>query len=689
METNDKIENEMAIEDINKMEERRLKELDEAGIDEEGVIGSARENQSMWQNYFNENLTRGKDDENFVLRDQWTAIERSEFSRLQKPAMTFNKLYDPVKKTLAEQRKNKPDLIVRSLTGKATQEQIDLRADLIRTISYQSQNDLIYQTAFRSALLKGWGGFQIDIDYESALSFNQIIKYILIPDIQRCSWDPNALKPHKGDGEFCSIQHVMSKKEFNATFPYILNPVSYADPRMFIDFQWETSDGIVICDYYVKEWYPIKLLKLSNGMAVTEDEWKEMQKSFKLTRKLAENSQAVAALLMNEIPEVVMERQSQDYRIMHYRLLKDQIIDFREWPSKFLPIIFVDGDSYFLEGRQYTRSFIHEARDAQKFINYVGSEITAEIKNRRREQWLGTPDNIKGYEQMWRNPEVQIGLLTASPDPKTGQMPMKQPAWEISQGLLQQYQRGTMDIKEILGFYEENAGQQSNAQSGVAISNRAIAGTASAYMWFDNLYQALEQGGRVVLDLLPHTHGIREGDDNNERHMILTKANGETKSTTLNKKNDDGTIENEISKGEYDIEIGTGPTFAIQKQAALQLMMQISQANPQVFSLIADLIAKNMDLQQMPLIASRLENLVPPAILAKERGEPPPPPQPNPEMQMHQMEMQEKQQKMQLEQKRLEQEAQDLQMRQEKHQLDKIRMLMEAKDMESKIKTRR
>jgi len=55
-------------------------------------------------------------------------------------------------------------------------------------------------------------------------------------------------------------------------------------------------------------------------------------------------------------------------------------------------IIFVDGDSNFINGQQYTRSFIHEAKDAQKFVNYVGSEIAAEIKNRRREQWIGTPD---------------------------------------------------------------------------------------------------------------------------------------------------------------------------------------------------------------------------------------------------------------------------------------------------------
>ena len=129
-----------------------IHDLDEAGIDEGKVLETAGKHMNIWQSYFGENITRGKDDMNFVLRDQWTAIERSEFTRLFKPAMTFNKLYDATKKIAGEQRKNKPDLIVRSLTGKATQEQINLRADLVRTISYQSQNDLIYQSAFKSSL---------------------------------------------------------------------------------------------------------------------------------------------------------------------------------------------------------------------------------------------------------------------------------------------------------------------------------------------------------------------------------------------------------------------------------------------------------------------------------------------------------------------------------------------------------
>lgn len=656
---------------LNEMEERRLSLMDEAGINEHEVLKNAQENINVWQNYFNENITRGKDDMNFCLRDQWTAIERSEFTRLFKPAMTFNKLYDPIKKTVGEQRKNKPDLIVRSLTGKATQEQINVRADLVRTISYKSENDLIYQTAFKSALMIGFGAFQIDLDYEPK-SFRRIVKYNLIPDATRTSFDPTAMKPHKGDGNYCSRQYIFTKEEFEATYPYIDHAASYADPRSLLDFQWLTKDTIVVADYYVKEWFPLILYKLSNGQTVTEKEWDDMQKDFKFKKQLAKESKVVGSIILNEIPVIVDKRQTQDYKIMHYRLIKNQIIDFTEWPSKHLPIIFVDGDSYFIEGRQYTRSFIREARDAQKFINYVGSEIAAEIKNRRREQWMGTPDNIIGYEQLWRNPELQNGILVAKPDPKTGMMPQKMQAWDLSPALLTNFQRGTQDIKEILGISETE--QLSGRDiSGQARRERKIEASMSSYVFFDNLNQAIEQSGRVVLDLLPVIYG------DEERHAVISKKDGKSQNIILNKRMPDGSIENELTAGEYDVEIDTGPSFAVQKEVALEFFQQTLAANPQVFPLIADLWAKNLDIQQMEQVSDRLQTMVPPQILAKEAGDPPPAaPPPSPQDQLMQAELQDRQQGLQ-------ERAQELQIRQQKHGLDQMDMILRAKEMAQKL----
>lgn len=650
-------------EQLNEMESKRLKMLDDAGINEQEVLDQAQKHFNIWNSYFNENIVRGKDDLNFCIRDQWTPVERSEFTRLFKPAMTFNKLYDAVKKIAGEQRKNKPDIIVRSLTGKATEAQINLRADLVRTISYQSQNDLVYQTAFKSALMMGFGAFQIMLDYESPNSFNQTIRYDLISDPTRTIFDPTALKPHKGDGNYCGRFYVFTRDEFFATYPYVTDPVSYIDPYMLLDFQWQTRDTITVADYFVKEWYSLIIYKLEDGRTVNEAQLEDIEKKFEIQKEITEGTE-VSRIVDKIKPKVVSKRQTQDYRIMHYRMIKNQIIDFSEWPSKQLPIIFVDGDSYYIEGRQYTRSFIHEARDAQKCVNYFGSEIAAEVKNRRREQWLGTPDNISGYEQDWRNPELQMGILRAKPDPKTGQMPVKQAPWDLSPAIMQNFQRATQDIREILGFSETEA-LQGRDISGKARRERKLEGSMSAYVFFDNMNQAVEQGGRVVNDLLPYIIG------QDERSMVLSKKDGKSQNITINEQQKDGTIKNDIGIGDFDVEIDSGPSFAVQKEMALEFLQTTLQAQPQAFPLIADLWAKNLDVQFMPQMAERFKTMVPPEILAKEEGKQPPPPQPNPQAMMMQMEMETKKAQIQA-------KAQELQLKQQQHELEKAKLMLDA-----------
>lgn len=669
------VNQELSPEQLNEMEEKRIARLDEAGINENDVLDQAGKHMNIWQSYFSENITRGKDDVNFVIRDQWTAVERSEFTRLFKPAMTFNKLYDNVKKISGEQRKNKPDIIVRSLTGKATQEQINLRADLVRTISYQSQNDLVYQTAFKSALMMGFGSFQICLDYESPKSFNKIIRYEMIPDPTRTVFDPTALKPHKGDGNYCARYYVFTRDEFFATYPYVTNPVSYIDPYMLLDFQWQTRDTITVCDYFVKEWFPINIYLIQRDkekFSATEDEWEELQKDYKRQLEIVDGREEARKIIEKLEPKIISERQTQDYRIMHYRMIRNQIIDFSEWPSKQLPIIFVDGDSYFIEGRQYTKSFIHEARDAQKCVNYFGSEIAAEVKNRRREQWLGTPDNIAGYEQDWRNPELQMGILRANPDPKTGQMPQKQLPWDLSPAIMQNFQRATQDIREILGFSETEA-LQGRDISGKARRERKLEGSMSAYVYFDNMNQAVEQGGRVVNDLLNYIIGEEE------RNFVISKKDGKTDTVTINERQSDGTVKNDLGVGDFDVEIDTGPSFAVQKEIALEFLQTTLAANPQAFPIIADLWAKNLDVQFMPQIAERFKTMVPPEILAKEEGKQLPPQPPSPQEQMMQMEMQAKQADIQSKMMKNQNEKEKIELDRQKHILDQVEVLLRAR----------
>jgi Phage P22-like portal protein len=663
---------------INELEERRIDKLNEAGVNEDEVIDNATQNCNNWNSYSNENIVRGKADVDFAFRDQWNVVERSEFMRLSKPPLMFNVCYDALKKAVGENRKNRPDLTVRSINGQATQEELTLRANLLRTIAYQSQAELVYQTAFKSSTSLGFGAFQVDLEYEGPRSFNRVIVPKIIIDPTTCSWDPTALMPHKGDGNFCSRSYVFTQDQFFATYPYILDPVSWIDPFMLLDYQSQTRDLIVVNDYFVKEWYPITIKLLSNGMVVTDDQWEDMQNKFSRMKELAEESLVVNGIILNEIPKIEVERQSQDYRIMHYRMLRNQIIDFTEWHSRELPIVFVDGDSFYIEGRQYTKSLIHEAKDAQKTLNYFKSEITAEIKNRRREQWMATPDNIKGYEQQWRNPESQIGALMAQPDPKTGQMPIKSPAWEISQGLLANAQAAYMDVQQILG-YTDQQDSVSGDSSGRARRERKMEGMNANYVFYDNFRQSIAQGGRVMNGLLKYVIG------ENERVMNITNKDGKSEKVVFNQKKGDKIL-NTLSHGEFDVEISAGPSSSVQKEISLELFKETVSIAPQLFPLIADLWAESLDLENMPTIRDRFKTLVPADILAKEEGKPIPPKKPDPQQEMLQAELQEKQanikaklDKSKIDEAKLQLEAKEL-------QLEEMKLKFEAIELQEKLK---
>ncbi len=243
---------------------------------------------------------------------------------------------------------------------------------------------------------------------------------------------------------------------------------------------------------------------------------------------------------------------------------------------------------------------------------------------------------------------------------------------------MQNAMRATQDMREILGF-SENEQLQGRDISGKARRERKMEGSMSSYVFFSNRDQAIEQGGRVLNDLITYVIG------EDERQMMVSKKDGKSESIVINKKAEDGKIENSIGTGDFDVEIDTGPSFAVQKEVALEFMQTTLQAFPQAFPLVADLWAKNLDVQFMPQMAERFKTLVPPEILAKEDNKPMPPPKPNPEQMMMQQEMAMKAQKMQVEQEALKERAEELQIRKEKHELEKAELILKAKEMTQKM----
>ena len=91
---------------------------------------------------------------------------------------------------------------------------------------------------------------------------------------------------------------------------------------------------------------------------------------------------------------------------------------------------------------------------------------------------------------------------------------------------------------------------------------------------------------------------------------------------------------NDITIGKYDVAVTIGPSYATQRQEALELLLDLVKQVPQIGQAAMDLIAKNIDAPGADELYERLKKLVPPELRDPEPGEEQQPQQAQPDPRM-------------------------------------------------------
>ena len=99
------------------------------------------------------------------------------------------------------------------------------------------------------------------------------------------------------------------------------------------------------------------------------------------------------------------------------------------------------------------------------------------------------------------------------------------------------------------------------------------------------------------------------GEDDREHAVRL---NG------VNRTRDGGQVTIDLSAGEYDVVVATGPSYSTKRAEASESMMQFVRAVPGAAALISDLVAKNMDWPGAEQIAERLRRSQPAEVLGED-----------------------------------------------------------------------
>lgn len=622
------------------------------------LCSKIRDRVDKWDKYWRINRTEYYVWIDFIMGTQWLEDESKLFERYNKIPLEVNKLGVLYNHIIGDQIQNTPNLQI-SPDEDVPVEAANVRAALIKNITLNSDTKTIFQRAFGQAVVGGYSAWRIGTEYLHEDSFDQEIKFYGFDDPNRCYWDLSAQHVTKTDGMFCGFRTRMSRKAFRDLYGKdIESQVGTSAITEDATMAFADDDSITIIEDYEKEGKKESIYKLSNGMVINAKQMKMVEK-VKVGKK--------KVLMIDGEPVTVFEeREVVRYTIKQKQIAGDFVLEETDFPTnKSLPIPFLDMRSYYTKsGQQITRSFFKDVKDAQRYLNYLATQSAYIMKISRYDQFMAPRKCVSAADtqQMWRDPSVVNGALVYD-ETQSGLKPEQLRPAELSQSLIQQYDRTLMDIQTGTGIYNTQLGEMGNETSGTAIEGRNKRGAKNTQIPRTSVDVAVAVSGEIVNEMIPNVYDT-------ERSIVLPMDQSSEQRVDINKPADPYgmQVDNDMTTGRYKIRLKPGVSYEGQKEEALnsfQLVLQADRSGS-VFPMIADLYAENLPLDNNMEIRNRLRTMVSPEIIeAGKTGKPlpPKPPQPSPEEIMAQLKQQELQMKMQQAQQQAQQKMQELELK--------------------------
>lgn len=554
--------------DIAKKHTERLKELKKS-------VEESRE-------YFRENVQRYEKFMRFVFRssldDTEDGNEEATLADRGMPTIEFNILEAYISRLRGEFAKQQPSLMVRAADGvplsmlnkefTATLEVVEAH---LRAVFFDGANDMLEYNIYSDLLAGGFSVLKVYTDYINEMSFEQNICVERAFDPTLCVFDPLARTSHKGDGRFCGELHPMTKGEFEDKFGAdALKDMKFT--RSLSGFDWsfknEDEEIVLVCDFYEKQCKRETIVKLSNGHAITEKEYEKFLEEW--------DSRG----MIEQPPAIVKKRKTMVEKIMRYRFCESMLLDVIETGYKYLPLVFVDGNSVNLkEGgahMQMTRPYVYHAMGIQRLKNLAGQSLGNELENTIQHKFIVALESIPAdYQSAYQNVQKADTLIynhfLDTNNPTVILPPPREVVrTPIPPQIAETFRMSDEMTQIILGSYDGAAGQNNGQMSGIAFARSAIQSNNASVPFIVGYIKGLNRVAQIIVDLIPKYYRT-------PRSLPVLLPDGKREYFEINKK---GSLYMDYDANHLQVKVETGVNFAMQKEIALQTIVSLSQSMP-------------------------------------------------------------------------------------------------------------
>lgn len=533
------------------------------------LLETIRDNFTKDKDWWSEVYQRINEDNRFVYipEEQWDIYVRNQRIGDGKPNLVFNELAIAKKAIVNRQQTNKIAIKVDAGDNEASKDTAEFLQNATRAVENKSSAYIAYEYAFDCAVGGGLGFFRILTDYESTKTFDQEPKIEWILNFASVLFDRHSLKHNFSDAQHCSIHTKIPRAEYDKLYSkYKDEECSSNEFSVINDTNFADDDWVTILEYFYKDYTNKTLIKVQNG-----DDYVEVYKED----------------YPNMPPElealIIEERKVDVCTIKWVKTDGYNILDSTDWIGDYIPVIAVTGDFSYIDGKRWYSGIVRNAKDAQLMFNYWVSTQTELLGLVSKAPWIGVEGSFTDVKWLDANVNNYAYLeYKMVVDEATGQImpPPQRNSFDLSgvQNLIQQSELASNYIKTTTGVYNASLGAPSNETTGRAIDKRNAQTEVTNYNYANNLESAIEYAGAVLVNTIINLW------KNEKSHKRIMFESGEQKIVPINQpfkdKGKDKFID--LSKGEYQVTVTAGASYANKKQEQAALTLAMAQAFPSV-----------------------------------------------------------------------------------------------------------
>ena len=532
------------------------------------------------------NRQEALEDLKFGGGDQWPVELQNSRNLESRPVITVNKVDNYCRQVSNQQRQQRPRIKVHATNTHEDMVDAQTIQGIIRHIEVNSNADYAYDNAFDYAVRMGWGFMRVRTDYVSEDSFDQEIYIDPVDNPFTVYFDPNSVAPDGSDAERCLITTMVSKDQFRKMYPEADDGGTSFTQRGTGDSQseWITKEDIRLAEYYYTVKEKATLYLLSDGSATFADDKDFFQRldAYGIT--------------------VVDKRDSYKKSIKYCKMTAVEVLEERDWAGKYIPIVPVYGRHLVVGDKRKKFGMIRYAKDPQRMYNFWQTSITEGVALAPKAKWLLAEGQDEGHESDWANANIKsfplLRYKQTDIDGRPAPVPQRLQPEPPQTGVMAAAAGVNDDIKSIMGIFDPAQLGQGNI-SGKAVNGQQQQVDLTNFDYYDNLTRSIAHIGKICLDLIPKIYDT-------ERVMRIIGDDGKPELLTINQRDSVNHVLNDVTVGQYDVVMETGPGYNSKRQEAVDNMLPLLSAAPELMQVAGDLVFRNMDWPGADIIADRL-----------------------------------------------------------------------------------